>query len=124
VDKLLLVGFGGFIGANARYLLATWITGAVGTKLPLATLVINISGSFLLGLFLAWFTAKANLSDQARLIFATGFCGAYTTFSTFAYESVTLLRGNELGLALLYIIGTNALCLLAALIGILLAQKV
>lgn len=124
MDKILWVGIGGFIGANARYLLSVWITQAVGTRIPWATLVINVSGSFLLGLLLTWFAAKANVPDTARLLFATGFCGAYTTFSAYAYESILLLRGGELVIAIAYIVGTNVLCLVAALAGILLAQRV
>jgi fluoride exporter len=124
LDKLLLVGIGGFIGANARYLLSTWITQAGNTRFPVATLLINVSGSFLLALFLTWFTSRANLPDTSRLLFATGFCGAYTTFSTYAYESLLLLRGGELVTGIVYIVGTNALCLVAALLGILLAERV
>lgn len=124
LDKILLVGMGGFVGANARYLLTAWLTPLMGSRFPAATMLINVTGSFALGWFLAWFATRANLPDGVRLLFATGFCGAYTTFSTYAYESVLLLRGGELAASLVNIIGTNALCLFAALFGILLAGKV
>ncbi|MCU0498501.1 MAG: fluoride efflux transporter CrcB [Anaerolineae bacterium] len=117
MDKLLWVGLGGWIGASARYLLATWII-SLGIKFPIATLVINVSGSFLLGAFLTWFSTRAQLPDSLRLLIATGFCGAYTTFSTYAYESIMLLRGGDLIAAIANIVLTNTLCLFACLIGI------
>lgn len=117
MSQLFWVGVGGFIGANARYLLATWII-SLGLKFPLATLAINVSGSLILGAFLTWFSARAQLPDSLRLLVATGFCGAYTTFSTYAYESMMLLRGGDLITAIANIVLTNALCLFASLIGI------
>ncbi|MBC8171338.1 MAG: fluoride efflux transporter CrcB [Anaerolineae bacterium] len=123
MDKLLLVGTGGFIGANTRYLFGIWLMQIFGNRFPVATLVINLTGSFMLGFFLTWAAGRTSLPEQTRLLIATGFCGGYTTFSTYAFESITLLRGGEATAALVYIIGTNLLCLVAVAAGMMLAGR-
>lgn len=88
----LLVGIGGFLGANARYVLGAWIGSAVDTRFPLATLIVNVSGCFALGLLATLLLHR--MSDQAhslQLLLAIGFLGAYTTFSTFELENHLLL---------------------------------
>lgn len=95
MQDILLVGIGGFVGAQARYGLSNFFGRKFGTAFPYGTLVINISGSFLLGLFTA-LAARAILGDPAlRLLIAVGFCGGYTTFSTYTYETMTLLREEK-----------------------------
>lgn len=123
MQHILIVGLGGFIGANARYWLTHWITQQVGTGFPLATLLINISGSLLLGLFMAWFSGRAGLPDELRLLFATGFCGAYTTFSTYAVDTVLLGQGGQGTKAVINLLITNGLCLVAAAAGLWLGGK-
>ena len=94
VKGVLWVGLGGFVGAIARYLLATWIAGRAGTAFPLGTLVINLSGSFVLGLLLG--VLENHVTPPAlRLALATGFLGAYTTFSTFTYETIRLVEEGD-----------------------------
>ena len=84
----LLVGVGGFIGANARYLVARWVAAFVDTRFPLGTFVINVSGSFVLGVLATIVTQKMFASSEAaRLALGVGFLGAFTTFSTFEYET-------------------------------------
>ncbi len=114
LESMVLVGIGGFVGANARYLLALLVNALVGTRFPWSTLLINVSGSLLLGFFVARFSR--DLPEGTRLLVATGFFGAYTTFSTYSVESASLLR-EATATALVYIVATNALCLGAALIG-------
>jgi fluoride exporter len=121
--NILIVGLGGFLGANARYLLNQWMTSLVGPSFPWGTLVINISGSFLLAAFVGWSTTRASLPQEVRLLFATGFCGAYTTFSTFAADSIALIRAGDWLSGLGNVIGTNILCLLAALLGLILTSR-
>lgn len=87
--QCLLVGAGGFLGAIARFLVNTWVTGRYGHQFPWATFAINVSGSFFLGLLMTLFLARV-VSDPWRLLLAVGFLGAYTTFSTFEYESAKL----------------------------------
>lgn len=85
----LLVGLGGFLGAIARFLLNVWVTGRYGHQFPWATFGINVSGSFLMGLLMTLFFARF-ISDPWRLLLMVGFLGAYTTFSTFEYDSARL----------------------------------
>ena len=89
------VGLGGFLGANARYLLGGFISQRWGTVFPLGTFVINVTGSFILGFFLAYAQDRPWLEPSARLTFAVGFVGAYTTFSTFEYETMRLIQQRE-----------------------------
>lgn len=115
---IVLVGTGGFLGAQARFGVSNWVSRRWGTAFPYATVFINLSGSFLLGLF-AGLTGKAIFSDEAyRWLVAGGFCGGYTTFSTYTYETLTLLREKrvEAGLAV-NLVGSYVLGLAVAFAG-------
>jgi len=100
------VGLGGFLGANARYLLGGWISERWGAVFPYGTFVINITGSFILGFFMAYAQEHPWVAPTARLLFAVGFVGAYTTFSTFEYETMRLIQEREMLLAMLNIFGS------------------
>jgi CrcB protein len=118
VETLLIIGLGGFIGANLRYLVSGWAAERFGAAFPWGTLLINFSGSCLLAVFIAWAGGHAPLDPRLRLFVAVGFFGAYTTFSTYATESVALLQaGNWLG-AVGNILGTNLVCILGAVVGL------
>jgi fluoride exporter len=121
VVKCLVVGIGGFIGANARYLLGMWVQNRWGASFPYGTFVINITGSFILGLFAA-LTLKYAWNDQWRLLIAVGFVGAYTTFSTFEYESLMLVSEGAWGRALVNIFGSVVLGFVAAMLGVFVAR--
>ena len=89
----LLVGVGGFLGANARYLTARWTGQVVDARFPLGTFLINVSGSFVLGLIGGLLAARlVPHGDAVRLALGVGFLGAFTTFSTFEYETNALLE--------------------------------
>lgn len=119
----LWVGLGGFLGANARFLVARLTQSLLGVGFPYGTFLINISGSFLLGLVTA-FLAQRMLpySDQMRLAISVGFLGAYTTFSTFSYESNALLQDGEWLWAGVNVVGSVVLGLLAVRAGIMLGR--
>jgi CrcB protein len=120
---MLLVGLGGFVGANARYLMNLWVLSWAGSVFPWGTLLINVTGSFLLAAFIGWASTRAVVIPEMRLLFATGFCGAYTTFSTFATETIALLRDHQWLAGLGNLVGTNALCLIAVLLGLLVGSR-
>ncbi|HUJ17259.1 MAG TPA: fluoride efflux transporter CrcB [Nitrospirota bacterium] len=93
--NILIIGIGGFIGAVVRYLVAVWIGERWGRSFPLGTFIINVSGSFIIGLLMTLMTERIIENPQWRLFLVVGFLGAYTTFSTFEYETGTLLKDGE-----------------------------
>jgi len=93
--NIIIIGIGGFLGAISRYGVALWIGQRWGRGFPLGTFVINVSGSFLIGLLMSLLTERFMVNPQWRLLLVVGFLGAYTTFSTFEYETGTLLKDSE-----------------------------
>lgn len=114
MQNAFIIGLGGFLGAVARYAIGLWIGQKWGRTFPLGTFFINVSGSFFIGFLMALFTERLMFNPQWRMFFVIGFLGAYTTFSTFEYETGALLRDGEwliasLNVALSVIIGFAAL---------------
>ncbi len=95
-----MVGIGGFLGAIARYAIGIYIGGRFGVRFPLGTFIINVSGSFLVGLILA-LLARTTASAYWRYLIPIGFIGAYTTFSTFEYETLRAIQDGQLMTGLL-----------------------
>jgi len=122
VSDILLVAIGGAIGAAARYVLGGQIAAMLGVSFPYGTLVINLSGSFALGLFLTLLSDWLVINPEYRLLVAVGFCGAYTTFSTWTYETATLLERGASLLALLNLLGSLVLGVIAVYAGIFLGR--
>ena len=120
----LLISLGAVLGANARYLLSTVAVARWGDRFPWGTLIINVSGSFLLGLLLALVAGRAGGSPAARALLATGFLGSYTTFSTFAAETVALGGRGAYAPALAYALGSVALGVGAAGLGLLVGSRI
>ncbi len=104
LTKYLAVAAGGAVGAVARYFLGGTILSRVASPVPTATFVINVTGSFILGFFLTLVTERAHFSPHLRLAVAVGFVGAYTTFSTFEYETLRLAEERGTTLALLNVL--------------------
>jgi CrcB protein len=119
----VLVGVGGFAGANARFVLARWVDLLIDTRFPLGTFVVNVSGSFALGVIgtIALERLLPN-SDEIRLAVGVGFLGAFTTFSTFGFETHALLEDGSWVTALVNVLASVAVCLLAVRAGIVLAR--
>lgn len=113
----LFVTIGGAAGALARYWLSGWVQGAFAGVFPLGTLVVNVSGSFLLGFGMQSMEALP-VSAAMRTMLTIGFLGAFTTFSTFSYETVALLRNGDWSRALLYAGLSLALGLIAIVMGV------
>ena len=120
--QYLVISLDGILGANARYVLGTWIAQRYGTSFPYGTLVINVSGSFVIGLFLTLISERFVLHPNWRLFFAVGFLGAYTTFSTFSYESVVLLQNGSWRLGLVNMVGSVVLGPIAVVMGMAVAR--
>lgn len=123
MEKFLLISAGAILGANTRYWLGTWISQKWGASFPWGTLLINLTGSFLLGLFMTLATERFLIDPRWRLLVAVGFLGAYTTFSTFTYESISLLLKGQILPGLLNILSSTLLGLLAVGLGILLGRS-
>jgi len=103
MQLILLIGFAGFLGTIARYLSGQLIYQFLPVSFPYGTLIVNILGCFIIGLAYGWFEKENIYSNEWKLIFATGFCGGFTTFSAFSIENIQLLRDGQFGFALLYI---------------------
>jgi fluoride exporter len=121
---VLLVALGGGIGSAARYLVGGWFANRFGPAFPYGTFAINVTGSFIIGFFLAFAQERVSLSPYWRLFFAVGFVGGYTTFSTFEYETIRLLQENETLLSAVYAFGSLFVGGLAAVGGIALGSWV
>lgn len=117
MNEVLLVGVGGFLGANARYLVSGWMARYLDPSLPWGTLLVNTTGSFVIGAFLVWTTERIISNPDLRLLLAVGFCGAYTTFSSYAFETLKLFeQGHWLDAAGNFFLN-NVLALLAVFAG-------
>jgi fluoride exporter len=101
----LLVGAGSFVGGNARYILARWMGSMVDARFPLGTFIINVGGSFLLG-FIGGLLSERALphADAIRLALGVGFCGGFTTFSTFEYETLRSVQEGQWIVAMLNVV--------------------
>ena len=111
------MGAGGFAGAVARYLLGGWMTSWLGPGFPYATFVINVTGSFVLGLLMGMLEGHV-VSPIVPLSMAVGFLGAYTTFSTFSYETLRLLEDGSFLLAGVNVVGSVLVGLFSAMLGL------
>jgi CrcB protein len=118
----LWIALGAVVGASARYFVSTQITRHFSTSFPYGTLLINLTGSLVLGFFLVYSTERVLLDPRWRLLVAIGFCGSYTTFSSYAFESFALMERGQWLLIGANIVASNALCLAAVLAGAALAR--
>ncbi len=122
MQTFFLISIGAIVGANLRYAVAQWIA-KFSPSFPGGTLIINITGSFLIALFLTWTSERVLADPRWRLLIAVGFCGGYTTYSSFAYETIRLLEQGQWTAFVANILLTNVLCLAAVLAGSALARS-
>lgn len=101
--KYVLVFVGGGLGSMLRLLLGSYIGDRLGTRFPYGTLVVNVTGSFLMGLIFAFLTAKTQWSPNWRYLIPIGFIGGYTTFSSFEFETLGSIQDGQFGLGILYV---------------------
>lgn len=122
--KLLwYVGMGAAVGGMSRFLLVGFIQQRAGADFPVGTLLINVTGSFVLGFIMRYALQTGAISPEVRALLTTGFCGGYTTFSTFSYETAQLVEDGEYGRAALYIGASVAVALLFTFLGFAVAQR-
>lgn len=121
LSGFLLVGTGSFLGGGMRFLIDKMVVRLLGSGMPWGTWVVNILGCFLLGLFFS-VLGKNSSSGNLSLILTTGFCGGFTTFSTYVKEGFLLCQQNQVGIALLYILGSLVVGMLFFYIGFILAR--
>ena len=119
---ILLIGLGGFAGAVTRYLLDGAVSERLAGPFPWGTLVVNLSGSFALGLLFALSADRAILPPEIRGPILIGFIGAYTTFSTYMLESWRLIESGSVGLAAANLVGSIALGMAAVFTGLVLGR--
>lgn len=123
LKDFLLVGLGSFLGGGSRLLVSRLMSQWMTTPFPLGTFAVNVLGCLLIG-FLSGLPSGGALSPASRLVLTTGFCGGFTTFSTFMNEGVALLKDGNMSVLAAYIVGSLAVGFLAVLGGQLLAEFV
>src|SRR6266571_4319043 len=119
---VLVICLGAIVGANARYFVSRYLAQVLGPVFPYGTLFINIVGSFIVGFFVVWTSERVLADPRWRLLVVVGFCGSFTTFSSYAFETMSYFEQGQWGLMLTNILGNNLLCLAGALGGMALAR--
>jgi fluoride exporter len=122
VKDFLAISIAAVFGANARYLLSRLASREFGPVFPVGTLIINVVGSFVVGFFIIWTTERVLMDPRWRLLMVVGFCGSFTTFSSYAFETMSYFEQGQWGLMLTNVLSNNLLCLGGALAGMALAR--
>jgi len=122
VIDLLIISLGAIVGANARYLLSRFAAKELGPVFPYGTLFINTVGSLIVGFFVIWTAERVLVDPRWRLLVVVGFCGSFTTFSSYAFETMAYFEQGQWMLMLGNVLSNNLLCLGAALSGMALAR--
>jgi CrcB protein len=118
MNNFILISLGAILGANTRYLIGGWAAQWLGVSFPYGNLIINLSGSFLLGMFMTLVTERFLIDPRWITLVAIGFFGSYTTFSSYTYESLKLVIAGQQTLGLLNLLGSSILGGLAAALGL------
>jgi fluoride exporter len=122
VNDFLVISAGAILGANARWVISRYAARILSPVFPYGTLFINVTGSFVVGFFMIWASERVLLDPRWRLLVVVGFCGAFTTFSSFAFETVAYFEHGQWMMMLANFFSNNLLCLGAALAGIAVAR--
>jgi fluoride exporter len=124
MTTFIIISIGAILGANARYWVAGWAAARFGTDFPYGTFLINLLGSFLMGLFFTLATERFLIDPNIRLLVTVGFLGSYTTFSTYEFESVSLILSGQWFLGLVDLLGSAIMGAIAMIIGMILGRLV
>jgi fluoride exporter len=122
VLDFVIVSIGAVVGANARWIISRYAARFLGPVFPYGTLIINITGSLIVGFFIIWTTERVLVDPRWRLLIVVGFCGAFTTFSSYAFETIAYFEQGQWALMVANVFGNNLLCLGAVLAGMALAR--
>lgn len=115
--NIVMIALGAALGANLRYGLSLWAAQRFGTAFPYGTLIINVLGSFVIGVVLVLATTRLPLGEPVRLLLVTGLLGGFTTFSSFSFETYTLLTAGSWAQAALYTVGSFGLGMVGVFLG-------
>lgn len=124
MKDFLAISIAAIVGANLRYFFSRLAARELGLLFPYGTLAINIVGSFIVGFFVTWTTERVLVDPRWRLLVVVGFCGSFTTFSSYAFETMSYFEQGQWGLMLANIFSNNLLCLGGALAGMAAARAV
>jgi fluoride exporter len=122
VKDFLAISVAAIVGANFRYFLSRLAAREFGPVFPVGTLIINVVGSFIVGFFVIWTSERVLVDPRWRLLVVVGFCGSFTTFSSYAFESMAYFEQGQWALMLTNVLSNNLLCLGGALAGMALAR--
>jgi fluoride exporter len=122
VLDFIAISLGAIVGANARYVISRYAARILGPVFPYGTLVINVAGSLIVGFFIIWSSERALVDPRWRLLVVIGFCGGFTTFSSYAFETMAYFEQGQWLLMTTNILTNNLLCLLAVVAGMALAR--
>ena len=122
MKNFLVISVAAIMGANLRFFLSRLAAKEFGPIFPAGTLIINIVGSFIVGFFVIWTSERVLLDPRWRLLVVVGFCGSFTTFSSYAFETMSFFEQGQWALMATNILGNNILCLAGALAGMALAR--
>src|SRR5271165_1064884 len=121
-NNFLVISLGAIFGANARYWISRYAARVMGPVFPYGTLIINVLGSLIVGFFVIWTTERVLADPRWRLLVVVGFCGSFTTFSSYAFETMAYFEQGQWLLMLTNVLTNNLLCLGGALAGMALAR--
>lgn len=124
MNNLVAIAAGGALGAVCRYGMARWVQQITGLAFPAGTLTVNAIGSFVMGFATVWMLERSALGPGARLFLLTGVLGAFTTFSAFSVETLSLVEARLTGQAALYVAVSVVMCLAMAWLGMMLGRQV
>lgn len=124
MKQVLAIAAGGALGSVLRFWMSGWVTGMLGRGFPYGTLLVNVSGSLLMGFLYVMLIDKFNASAEWRAVLLIGLLGGFTTFSSFSMETFNLLESGEISKALMNIILSVAVCLTATWLGVVLGRQI
>ncbi|MCC7164908.1 MAG: fluoride efflux transporter CrcB [Anaerolineae bacterium] len=124
MEQFLLISVGAVVGANLRYWVGDWVAQRLGASFPYGTLVVNLTGTLILGIFVTLAAERFLWDPRWRVLVAIGFCGSYTTFSSYMLESVSLISSGQYAIGLLNLFGSLVLGVTVMFAGIMIGRMI